>query len=87
MKRARNQAAYKRARQYWNQQIQRGKQPICRRCNNPILPGEWHLGHPDDATRGGPKHNKDLAPEHTTCNTSAGASEGNRNRTQPSREW
>lgn len=55
----------------------------CRRCHKPIPPGDraaWQLGHPHDITTG-PTLIADLAPEHTSCNTSAGATAGNHART------
>ena len=52
-----------------------GDPVICRRCSTPILPVQrWQLGHPDTmpvATHG--HHAHDLAPEHGSCNESAGA--------------
>lgn len=63
---------------------------ICRKCNEPILPGQpWDLGHLlDQATHGPNTHN--LEPEHRgQCNRAAGA-RLRWQRTQPlppSRRW
>lgn len=70
----------------------------CRRCGTPITPGQpWDLGHPTDATPGGPTNDHGLQPEHALkkdCpaggNRSAGATAGNHqrnNRIPPSRTW
>ncbi|MGN8690170.1 hypothetical protein ACTND8_09730 [Atopobiaceae bacterium HCP3S3_F7] len=60
----------------------------CWRCNKPITPNTpWDLGHTTDLARGGNPHH--TQPEHATCNRSAGATNGNHDRTQPppSRTW
>lgn len=49
---------------------------LCRRCGQPARPGDpWQAGHINDSQPGGP-----LAPEHRSCNTSAGARLGNQQR-------
>lgn len=50
----------------------------CRRCGMTLAdkPGDtWDAGHVIDGVPGSP-----LAPEHSSCNRSAGATEGNRRR-------
>ena len=63
----------------------------CRRCHQPITPTQqWDLGHPDDATPGGPTSTRGLEPEHAHCNRSAGATAGNylrANPLPPTRDW
>ena len=85
-----NQPTYKQLRADWNILMANGNVE-CRRCGQPIKRGTpWHLGHPNDATPGGPTTNTNLWPEHATCNTSAGATAGNKlrlNQPQPSRNW
>lgn len=80
-------------RQRW-QQIINTYGWTCRRCGQPIPPHQpkaWHLGHQTDATPGGPKPKEPgREPEHSHCNTSAGATAGNHTRTgqpPPSRQW
>ena len=63
----------------------------CWRCNTRITPNQpWDLGHRTDQTLGGTDHPTNLHPEHRhtipgTCtgNLSAGATLGNKLRTQP----
>lgn len=67
----------------WQHTINQAGGWTCRRCNQPIPPHQpaaWHLGHPNDMTTA-PTQITDLAPEHTRCNTSAGATAGNTART------
>jgi hypothetical protein len=59
----------------------------CRRCGLTLAdkPGDtWDAGHIHDGVPGSP-----LAPEHSSCNRSAGATEGNRRRLglKPTRDW
>ena len=59
----------------------------CRRCGLTLAdkPGDtWDAGHVNDGQIGGP-----LAPEHSSCNRSAGAIAGNRRRLglKPTRDW
>lgn len=72
----------------WDQAIQAGAMPTCRRCSKPIKPGQpWQLGHIVDLALGGtPKHR---APEHKRCNEAAGGqlSAALRNQPPPSRNW
>lgn len=72
----------------WDHLIQAGHRPVCRRCGDPIEPGQrWQLGHITDLALGGnPKTRK---PEHARCNETAGATLGNALRTAPppSRPW
>jgi len=60
----------------------------CRRCGLTLEQRQrthpndtWDAGHPDSDQVG-------YAPEHASCNRSAGATKGNRDRTFPtSRDW
>lgn len=56
----------------------------CKRPEQLVDPADWHLGHTPDRTAY-------TGPEHPGCNTSEGASRGNRQRAvgrgRPSREW
>lgn len=64
-------------RERWRPVVDAG-QAICARptCQRPITPGTpWDLGHTDDRTAW-------TGPEHQHCNRSAGATRGNRLRTQ-----
>jgi hypothetical protein len=62
---------HQRIRAYWKPLVATGRE-LCRRCEEPILPGEpWDLGH-DDANR-----QRYRGPEHRACNRSAGATQGN----------
>jgi hypothetical protein len=54
----------------------RNPNATCRRCGQPFQPGQpIDAGHIRSGDPTSP-----LAPEHATCNRSAGASEGNRRR-------
>jgi hypothetical protein len=60
---------------------------VCRRCGLTLAdkPGDtWDAGHIHDGVPGSP-----LAPEHSSCNRSAGATAGNRRRLglRPTRDW
>jgi len=63
---------------------------ICRKCNQPILPGQpWDLGHLLDQATHGP-NTIDLQPEHSgRCNRAAGGRLRHQRRAQipPSRNW
>lgn len=84
--------AWTKLRHAWQTRIDAAGGWTCRRTGLPIPPHQpkaWDLGHPNDTTTG-PTHTQDLAPELTGPNRSAGATTGNRNRTQPlppSRPW
>ena len=93
---------HQRHRRTWNATIRTLGQWTCRRCLNnptacgplsgqPIKPGDpYDLGHPNDATPGGPTNDHRLEPEHPHGNRSAGATAGNlarNNRIPPSRNW
>jgi hypothetical protein len=58
----------------------------CWRCGLTLaeVPGAtWHAGHTVDGNSNFP-----LAPEHSTCNTAAGAKAGHRRKAlNPSRRW
>lgn len=65
---------------------------LCHRCHNPIdkckphrngKPARWTAGHLHDSQPDATLTLDDLAPECSPCNSSAGASYGNRNRTEP----
>ena len=82
----------------WQQLTHRLKQtlpPLCRRCGQPINlalppnhPQAWTAGHIVDLARGGhPTDPNNLAPEHRSCNSSAGARLGNRRRKQGPLAW
>lgn len=48
-------------------------QAVCRRCGQPITPGQpWDAGHIADLAAGGPPDGP-VTPEHASCNRSAGA--------------
>ncbi len=50
----------------------------CRRCHQTAIPGDpWEAGHIRDGDPNSP-----LAPEHRSCNRSAGATHGNAMRAQ-----
>jgi hypothetical protein len=60
---------------------------VCGRCGLTLAdkPGDtWDAGHVNSGQVGGP-----LRPEHSSCNRSAGATEGNRRRIglTPTRDW
>lgn len=86
-----NKPLYQQTRRHWRQLIDAGHPVTCRRCGRPIKPGQqFDLGHPDDATPGGPTTNQALAPEHPACNRTAGARAANHHRAgtvPPSRPW
>ncbi len=66
----------------WQAKINHAGGWTCRRCKQHIPPHQrnaWQLGHPNDMTTG-PTLIDDLEPEHAHCNTSAGATAGNRER-------
>lgn len=52
-----------------------GSEPICWRCQQPIL-GQIDAGHILDAINGGTYDLDNLAPEHQSCNRSAGGKLG-----------
>lgn len=80
--------AHRTKRDAYQRLINAGIPVTCLRCHKPINPTDtWDLGHTTDLARGGnPNHTQ---PEHSTCNRSAGAINGNHDRTQPppSRTW
>ena len=56
---------------------------LCARCGQPARPDDpWQAGHVNDGEVGGA-----LQPEHRSCNTSAGATMGNRKREPRSVDW
>ena len=89
---ARGTRAWRQLCDAWQQRINANGGWTCRRCGHQIPPHQrsaWHLGHPADMTTGNVDA-ADLAPECPPCNTSAGATAGNHNRTRPlppSRAW
>lgn len=68
----------------WAILIDQGHQPTCRRCHQPILPGQpFDLGHHQDLAFGGDQRRR--SPEHEACNRSAGQAISTH--TPPSRHW
>ena len=66
-------AAHRRLRKQWAAVVAEGR-ATCTRCRKRIPPAAaWHLDHTDDRTGY-------LGPACAHCNTSAGASKGNRER-------
>lgn len=82
---------HRKLRRQWDTTITNQGGWTCRRCGHPITPGQpYDLGHPTDATPGGPTTTHGLEPEHPHCNRSAGATAGNHLRHHPltpSRNW
>lgn len=76
-------AAHDRERKRWLLVVRAG-QAICSRCRKPIAHDEpWDLDHTDDRTG----YN---GPAHRSCNRTAGAVKGNRQRQprpNPSQRW
>jgi len=67
---------WKRLRADWALRIAAGDL-VCYRCGQLIAPGQpWDLGHVIDRARGGSETNGGVAPEHRSCNRSAGAELG-----------
>lgn len=66
------------ARAWWTPIVNAGGID-CRRCGLPILPGSrWHVGHIVDRALGGGRLDwrVNTAPEHGSCNESAGGKLG-----------
>lgn len=63
---------------------------VCRRCGEPIAPGErWDVGHLDDLALGGHVDGR-VSAEHERCNRSAGGQLGaqlRRDRSSRTRTW
>ena len=87
--------AWSQLAEQWQRRINNEDGWTCRRCLERIPPRDrsaWQLGHPNDTTHDGDHVTLDeLEPEHAhRCNGSAGAAQGNRDRTRPpapSRTW
>lgn len=67
---------------------------VCPKCGLPIVPGQrWQVGHQQDQALGGSHDLVNLAPEHGTCNESAGGRLGQAMKRRPAppkvkrREW
>lgn len=73
-------AAHNRERAKWKPRVEAGHATCCL-CGEPIKPGsKWHLDHTPD--RSGYR-----GVAHASCNTSDGATRGNRARAHTSRRW
>ena len=83
---------YRTLRPYIVQPAKANPHTICHRCHNTIdkckphktgKPAMWTAGHLKDGQPDATLTIADLAAECSTCNYEAGASYGNRNRTEP----
>jgi hypothetical protein len=56
-------------RRWWLDVMTRAGSVTCRRCGQPIRPGDaWDLGHPPDKPYAKGNKTEGLAPEHRQCN-------------------